>query len=530
VKALQMPYKASVSAKVADCALILKCLVFLALISIQASVSYATPQLPPSPPPGTGIQRTMRLLASSTPEHPNSVYILFYGQSISKQPWWLDVARDLRERFPSAKLRIENRAIGGFATQLLVKTAEYDIYPADPDLVIINDYGDELDYENIIRGIRSRTKAEVALQSDHLITWGTLPGEAKDFRWTEWHNNVWLRDIARKYGCGLIDIRAAWKSYLTQNKLEPRDLLADYIHLNARGMKLMGDLVEQYLQYNPALPQPYEPLSVVAVPSARRSFDLAFTGNRVDLVAAEASTTPVHFLIDGKRPSEFSELPVISRPNDVPGKDWPWQLGGVIAVGHRVPLVPELWTVKIDSVNKDSHVAQFELLGSVTGEDGQGSTDRNFVSASGRVTLQAQDWWTVGAHNEDLLKPGQLIRWRVLPMSADQWSPAGANETITVANGLSNIRHNLRLYTDAPSLPIRAVIVQKPRYTLQKLTWPPYLWQKILWLRVIPLFESSRRFLLPCLALLICCLGVFTVLFKRKKTSQRRADELPAAH
>ena len=99
---------------------------------------------PTYPPPtfgdtsgwGRNIQRTMRLLATSTPQKRNTVRILFYGQSITEQPWWQAVADDLRARFPHANLVIENRALGGYASQLLVKTSETDLYPFYPDLLI----------------------------------------------------------------------------------------------------------------------------------------------------------------------------------------------------------------------------------------------------------------------------------------------------------------------------------------------------------------------------------------------------------
>ena len=75
---------------------------------------------------GRNIQRTMRLLATSTAEQRNTVRILFYGQSITEQKWAKLVEEDLRRRFPHANLVVENRALGGFASQLLVKTAETD--------------------------------------------------------------------------------------------------------------------------------------------------------------------------------------------------------------------------------------------------------------------------------------------------------------------------------------------------------------------------------------------------------------------
>jgi hypothetical protein len=37
---------------------------------------------------GRNVQRTMRLLATSTPERRNTVRVLFYGQSITEQGWW----------------------------------------------------------------------------------------------------------------------------------------------------------------------------------------------------------------------------------------------------------------------------------------------------------------------------------------------------------------------------------------------------------------------------------------------------------
>lgn len=65
---------------------------------------------------GAGIQRTMTLLASSTPERRNAVRILFYGQSLTKQEWTRTIADDLRARFPYADITFANRAIGGYAS------------------------------------------------------------------------------------------------------------------------------------------------------------------------------------------------------------------------------------------------------------------------------------------------------------------------------------------------------------------------------------------------------------------------------
>src|SRR3954469_17586099 len=128
---------------------------------------------------GRGIQRTLRLLATSTPAHRNTVKVLFYGQSITEQRWSQQVADYLKRQFPNANLIIENRAIGGFASQLLVKTAETDLYPFYPDLLIFHVYGSHLEYENIIRRVRERTTAEILIQTDH-ITKDDQLGEETD--------------------------------------------------------------------------------------------------------------------------------------------------------------------------------------------------------------------------------------------------------------------------------------------------------------------------------------------------------------
>ena len=88
---------------------------FLLAFFLQAQTA-KYPPAPPEPHPelfGSGIQRTMTLLATSSPAHRNPVRVLFYGQSITKQKWSQFVAQDIRTRFPYADLTVENRAIGG---------------------------------------------------------------------------------------------------------------------------------------------------------------------------------------------------------------------------------------------------------------------------------------------------------------------------------------------------------------------------------------------------------------------------------
>ena len=180
--------------------------VSVAPVRAQSQATYPPPKNLGDPAKlGLGIQRTMTLLATSTPQHRNTVRILFYGQSITEQNWWQNVADDLKRRFPNANLIIENRALGGFSSQLLVKTAETDLYPFYPDLMIFHVYGAHNNYEDIIRRTRERTTAEVLIQTDHVTQDDDLNEETDPAKlrpdgkiWNSFMNYLWLPTLAQK--------------------------------------------------------------------------------------------------------------------------------------------------------------------------------------------------------------------------------------------------------------------------------------------------------------------------------------------
>ena len=220
----------------------------LALAAVSLAGEFPKPK-PPADPSGYGVhlQRTMTLLATSGPQKRNKVRILFYGQSITVQKWWKQVEEDLRRRFPNADLECSNLALGGFASQFLVRTAEYDLYPYYPDLLIFHVYGHHQRYEDIIRRTRERTTAEVLIQTDHVTS------EVED-NWTKMMNYTFLPQYAKKYRCQLSHIRESWRQCLNDNGLKPQQLLADAVHLNEHGESLMAQLVSQELVCRPDLP------------------------------------------------------------------------------------------------------------------------------------------------------------------------------------------------------------------------------------------------------------------------------------
>jgi hypothetical protein len=311
-----------------------------AALILAAALPAAEPAYPPLKVDASGfgknIQRTMRLLATSTPEKRHTVRILFYGQSITEQKWTPRVVADLKKRFPHANIVAENRALGGFASQLLVKTAETDLYPFEPDLLVFHVYGAHDKYEDILRRVRERTTAEILQQTDHLtkpqdFTEETDPAKLPPAgkHWDAFMNHNWLPALSRKYGTELCDQRTLWKAYLKANSLEPKALLSDAVHLNAHGEFLMAECVGAYLRYDPKLgPSPAEAwVTTHAVGTDVKWADgklrLEFDGTRVDAVCKPGAAPPAAVAIDGKKPSAFPGTFAPTRALATPGGKWP---------------------------------------------------------------------------------------------------------------------------------------------------------------------------------------------------------------
>jgi hypothetical protein len=71
---------------------------------------------------GSNITRTLSLLGSSVSSRQNQVNIIVYGQSVSKQEWWLFLKEKLENAFPWAKINMINKSVGGFSSQKLPLT------------------------------------------------------------------------------------------------------------------------------------------------------------------------------------------------------------------------------------------------------------------------------------------------------------------------------------------------------------------------------------------------------------------------
>ena len=426
---------------------------------------------------GRNIQRAMKLMATSTPQKRNTVKVLFYGQSITEQCWWKQVADYLQTQFPHANLVIENRAIGGHSAQLLIKTAEADLYPFYPDLLIFHVYGSHIEYENIIRRVRERTTADIMMQTDHITRDEHLYEETDPTKlrpdakmWNAFMNHKFLPETARKYGCELADVHNIWKQYLRDYNLKPSQLLRDGVHLNEWGCYLMAEIIKSYLRYDPSFPEDewHDRVKTYEVGKdvhwRNGKLVLEFEGNRVDAIRRKGINKPAKVLIDGKPPSSRPELYKFTRPTTYPGSSWPC----LLRVQSQAPLAVEEWTLTITDLSSDGKSCRFKLNGSVTGFDGEGKSDERFVSHSGKIVIDPEDWnvahaWRVFGKRIDV---GFQIKWRVVPQFVDVFAPPEIADTtieavVTLAQGLKGRKHELEIYGDE-DVPIEALRIYCP--------------------------------------------------------------------
>lgn len=427
----------------------------IAFLGVAMTIGANSQDLAAVQVPGAHIQRTMSLLANSTPEKRNQVRILFYGQSITAQGWWKFVADDLKARFPNADLDIQNKAIGGFTAPALINTAESDLYPFYPDLLIFHVYGGgQMDkWEGIIRRTRERTAAEIMVWTHHWI------GRDSDLAESER-----IREIAVKYNCGLVDIMPQWQAALKEKGVEPKAVLRDTIHLNDEGLKMLADMIKPFFVYNPALlTDEGRKLSLdipASAPAVKRLADggleVTFTGNRLDAIAApQTGTNPLATLtVDGKAPAEIDGAFVLTKPSNAPHTWFP----AISVIGHQAPLVAETWTAKFIECTPDAKEFRYSVTGSVTGPDGEGNQKDTFVSNSKRVVIEGGgNWsrvpWSLTYAKKPMPETYQ-VTWKVVPQFAETLQfPAVTNpaseRAVTLIKGMPNGTHTIRLTPQA---------------------------------------------------------------------------------
>ena len=415
-------------------------------------------------PSAAFIQRTMKKIAESTPEHPATVRFQFYGQSITAQAWTKRVSEDLAKRFPSVNFVFHNPAIGGFTSPALIRTAEHDLYPWYPDILVFHVYGPVDKYEEIIRKVRATTTAEIVLWTSHLSA-----GETLDKNPDADARIMAIRQIAKKYDCMLIDVRKKWIAYIKGKNLEPKVLLRDSVHLNNDGIALMTSFVAPEFVYRPELATTAQAGKVTEIPSESSPVKktqqgdtvLEFTGNRVVAIAGPGGQGAAEVLLDGQPMAAKPELWAHTRPSTGP-KNW---MPAIKQISFEKALVTEDWALTcLPDSTPDGKKIHFKLTGSVTGEDGEGYNDARFVSPSGRVVIGPEDWhlaWILGYVKTNLPDAYQ-IKWKSYPLFTAKYEAKPAKTETVLVQNCSNGPHTLTIKGSARDLGIVAFRIQAP--------------------------------------------------------------------
>ena len=399
---------------------------------------------PPPNPSVRYIQRTMWMLTGER-DPGEKIRILFYGQSITAQAWRHKVAANLKKQYPGANLEIVNKAIGGFQSPALRRTAYHDLYPFYPDLLIFHVYGDLENYEAIIRKVRETTTAEIVLWTDHVADPKRMARDDK--------HSAGIRELAGKYGCMLIDARKQWKAHLADTGKSPTDFLRDGVHLNAEGDKFLAQIVTSELirtdTYGENELAEAQILSIPPTADAVKrgqdgSVSLSFTGNRV--VAMSDGTNPggkLRVTLDGRDLKSFPGAWAATRPS----KSANW-MPAIRQVTLGENLVAEKWTLTcLDDSSPDGTKIHFRLTGSVTGDDGDGWSTEDFVSTSGRIRIAKGDWCIAFPLKlrKTTLPQGFAVTWKTYPMFADTFSPGPKGTETVLFQGVENTEHTLTI-------------------------------------------------------------------------------------
>ena len=455
---------------------------------------YHLPEEPMRPFYGSRIQRTMALLETSNPENPNKVKILFYGQSIVANMHSYKIIEALRARYPTARIGYESRAIGGFQAPFLYRTAIHDLYPYYPDLVVFHVYGGAKtgDLERILYNIKKYTTSEVML-FNHQVAWKSEPEALKERNRRDDIGSDYLELMAQKYHYEFVDVRRYWKKFLSLNEnVNINTLMGDTVHSNVHpnkfGNALLRYFILQHFHYNPytahnsfddirdyearrfvvekqdemVIEGDYELAEGGVILSKGSEISLEFNGNKAELFtfAAEAEGK-MKVTIDGREPSAHKRMYYITRPTKA-YKNWMPALKRV-SFGEAFPIL-ESYKLKLFDFNRQDQIFHFELYGSTAGFDGKGSNKQDFVSNSGRISIDKDDFiiFLTESISKSETPENFEIRFDVKPLFNDILVVTDTTSSYRIAQGLANRKHQLKLQVIEGQVPVQFIRVHTP--------------------------------------------------------------------
>ena len=201
--------------------------------------------------------------------------------------------------------------------------------------------------------------------------------------------------LARKYGLAVEPQRTWWRDYLLRTHIRPQSLLVDEVHPNQQGKLLMAQFFNQYFD---ALVTRWE-----RPDGAQRRFhpcQIAERGRRERDILLRRQPAGTDFNPKAADVAHCHD-PTASPPRDLDGcyqvsrttplstvPEWPALRRVTLHHDHTV----EDWTATFTKIRPDQNYFTFTVRGSVSGDEGSGDSDHDFVSKTGNLGIEGYDW------------------------------------------------------------------------------------------------------------------------------------------
>jgi hypothetical protein len=321
-----------------------------------------------------------------------SFKIQFYGQSIVQGISPDRFKEKLENRYPKVDFEVLNNAIGSYQAPKLLRTADYDLYPEYPDLLIFHVYGGIVDgaLEELFINIKDRLDSDVVIFDHHLAFRETEKGQQK---FTKHHdvNSIAIKELALKYNFGFIGVRDYWKEYLKLNpELNIKDLLRDHIHPNEDGKALL-----EWIIFESIVKAVKENNSIINNRIKKpitedQLFKFEMSGNRLDFIPSPGNVgAKISVNVDGKPIEETVGLYAVTRPSGIPGQWWP--PFNKIFLNPDYKHLEEKWKIVLSNLDLQNKTYDFSLIGETSGFQGKGNSTQNFTSDNGQFQIEITD-------------------------------------------------------------------------------------------------------------------------------------------
>ena len=351
-----------------------------------------------------------------------------------------------------------------------------------PDLIFTYTPGTPEGLDMMLTEIRKRTTADIIVPSVHFRPESPMTPQDIENGYVSWAK---VREICQKHHAEFVEHRREMADYLKATGLKPDDLLWDHTHQNQHGRIRVWDDVtkhitdpkkftydpaslERSIAVNPPAATATEKVTLsgnwttadgsVQSKQAGDKITVHFTGNRIDLIGRKLSGGgTVKVLIDGtpadQAPVFYGDF-IKTTPKIYPKTKVGGQAGDTApqAVDLRTNLVPQSWTITMTDDN-----GNYQIVGSVTGADGNGNVGQPFVSKSGQIGIDPKDWRNGVLKNRDgtLTQPpqfgnltGDMFTFDVYRCAVGQVSFAGEKPepfSVSLVQNLPNQEHTLEI-------------------------------------------------------------------------------------